>query len=217
MIGQLHSPDCGSPAHGHCTTAGSSFVGFSGFRPHRPTCREIAVISFLKPNVQPPQVYTSSPSAHPPQTIPIVGVTTPLPKKTLDEKTDRIVTMAPDFQEAPPDSKMCCIIPTPASILDVPSISSTSSYPIVMVLELVILAEANPEHVNRPGRGKDYLCHLCPFQHTNYDCTLTHIRKHLNITIRCPGSGQGFQNATSLCKHGQRVHQIRIVTSAEEQ
>ena len=150
-----------------------------------------------------------SPSAPPPQMIPIVRVTTPLPKKASDEKTDRIATRALDFQEAPPDSsKHCHIIPTPASILDVPLTSSTSSYAIVMVLELMILDEANPEHVNRPGGSKDYLCWLCPFQDTNHDCTLIHIRKHLSITVGCPGCGQGFQNATSLCKNRKRVHQI---------
>ena len=53
--------------------------------------------SFLKPNVQPPQVYTSSLSVPPPQMIPIVGLNAPLPKKASDEKTDRIATTASDF------------------------------------------------------------------------------------------------------------------------
>ena len=53
--------------------------------------------------------------------------------------------MAPDFQEAPPDgSKHHHITPTPTPILEVPSTSSTSSYSIIVVPELVILAEANP-------------------------------------------------------------------------
>ena len=95
----------------------------------------------MKPNVQLPQVYTSSPSAPPPQTIPIVGVTSPMPEKASDNETDRAVTMAPGPHKALQDgSKHHHIIPTLAPILDVPSTSSTSSYPIAMVPELVILA-----------------------------------------------------------------------------
>ena len=99
-----------------------------------------------------------------------------------------------------------------------PSPSDTStSFPIVVVPEVVIPEEAYPKHVNRLGGGKDYICHLCSFQHTNYDCLLTHIHKHLSITIGCPSCGHGFQNAASLHKHGRKVHQIRIVAYAEEQ
>ena len=123
--------------------------------------------------------------------------------------------MPPDSPKAPQDgSKHCCITPTPASLPDVPLISS---YTLVMVLELFIQDEAYPECVNRPGGGKDDLCHLCSFQHTNYDCMLTHIQKDLNITIGCPSCGQGFKNAASLCKHRKKVHQIQIMASAEEQ
>ena len=171
--------------------------------------------SFKNPNVQPSQVYTSSPSAPAPQMILIVGVTAPIPEKVSSDWTDKGVAMAPDSPEEPPNgSKHCCITPTPAPI---PDVSSTSSYPIVMVLELVIPDEAYPQHVNRPGGGKDYLCCLCSFQHTNYDCMLTHIQKHLSIIIRCPGHGKGFQNAASLYKHGKKVHQICIMASVEEQ
>ena len=127
----------------------------------------------MKPNVQLPQVYTLSPPVPPPQTIPIVGVTTPMPEEASDDETDRGATMAPDPQEALLDSsKHCHIIPTPAPILDVPLTSSTSSYPIAVVLELVILAETNPEFINRPSGGKDYLCHLCSFQHTDSITTI---------------------------------------------
>ena len=123
--------------------------------------------------------------------IPIVGVTASMPEKASYDKTDKNKNKAPGPQEAPQyGSKCCCIIPTLVPILDVPSTSSTSSYPIAMVPELVILVEAYPEITNRPSGGKDYLCHLCSFQHTNYDCMLTHIRKHLNITIGCPGCDQ---------------------------
>ena len=49
----------------------------------------------MKPNVQLPQVYMSSPSAPPPQMIPIVGVTAPMPEKASDDETDRHATMVP--------------------------------------------------------------------------------------------------------------------------
>ena len=139
----------------------------------------------MKPTVQPPHVYTSSPSAPPPPTIPIVGVTTSMPEKTSDDKTDKSVTTAPGPQEAPQNvSKHDSIVPTLATTLYIPSTSSTfSSYPIAMVSELVILTDAYPEYINRPGGGKDHLCCLCSFHHTNYECMLTHIRKQLNITM----------------------------------
>ena len=145
----------------------------------------------MKPTVQPPHVYTPSPSAPPPQTIPIVGMATPMPEKTSDDKTDKSVTMAPGPQEAPQNVlKHHCIVPTLAPTLDVPSTSSTlSSYPIAVVPELTILTDAYPKHINSPGRGKNYFCCLCSFHHTNYDCMLTHIKKHLNVTIGCPGCG----------------------------
>ena len=104
---------------------------------------------------------------------------------------------------------MSCITPTPAPIADVPL---TSSYLIVMVPELVISDEAYPVHVNRPGGGKDYLCYLCSFQHTNYDCMLTHIQKtpqhHYWISWLWPGFPkcsllvQAQEEGTSDMHHG---------------
>ena len=94
--------------------------------------------------------------------------------------------------------------------------SSMASYPIVVIPELVILVESYPDCINQPG-GKNYLCHMCSFLHCNLDCILIHVRKHLYITIRCPVCGKGFQNAASLCKHGMKAHQIKIITSSEEQ
>ena len=118
-----------------------------------------------------------------------------------------------------------CIIPTVVHSFDstVLSTSSTSSdlstrlvsYPVVVVPELTILAKAYPEHINRPGRGKEYLCYLCTFRHSNLDCILTHIRKHLDITIRCPVCSKGYQNAASLCKHGKDVHNVQIVALSD--
>ena len=150
-----------------------------------------------------------SPAAPTPQMIPTVEVTAPMPEKASIDETDKVTTMTPGPQEAPQDgSKHHCIIPTLGPTLDVPLTSSTSSYPIAVVPELMILAEAIHDHINRPSGCKDFLCHLCSFQHTNYNCMLTHVRKHLNITIRCPGCGQGFQNAASLHKHRKKLHQI---------
>ena len=94
--------------------------------------------------------------------------------------------------------------------------SQLASYHVVVIPELAIPADTYPEHINQPSGDKDYLCHLCPFHHTNYDCILIHIRKHLNITIRCPGCGKGFQNVASLDKHGKEAPQIKIVVSSEE-
>ena len=169
----------------------------------------------LEPTVQLPCVYTSTSSAPPLPAIPIAGFTSSTPEITTDEGA----TMVPDPQEAPQNiPKHFCIIPTPIPTLEAPSTSSTSSScPIVVVLELAIPADAYPECINRPGGGKNYLCYLCSFHYTNYDCILTHVRKHLDLTIGCPGCGKGFQNVTSLHKHGREVHKIQIVASAEEQ
>ena len=70
-------------------------------------------------------------------------------------------------------------------------------------------------HLNRPSGGKEYLCHLCTFRHSNLDCILSHIRKHLNIMISYPVCGTGYQNAASLHKHGRYVHNGPIVALAD--
>ena len=44
-----------------------------------------------------------------------------------------------------------------------PSTSSTVSIPIVVMPKLAILVDAYPEHLNRPGRGKDCLYQMCCF------------------------------------------------------
>ena len=116
------------------------------------------------------------------------------------------------------------ITPTPVQSSDSPmSFTSSSSfdlsiksasYPIVVVPEFAIPAEAYPEHLNWPGGGKEYQYHLCTFRHSNLDFIQTHIRKHLNITIGCPVCGKGYQNAASLCKYGRDVHTVQIVASA---
>ena len=63
----------------------------------------------MQPTVQSPHVYTSPPSAPPLPTIPIVEVTSPMPEKTSDDRTDmsdddrtdKSVTTGPGPQEAP--------------------------------------------------------------------------------------------------------------------
>ena len=134
--------------------------------------------------------------------------------------------MVTESQNAPVSiPKHCHIIPTLVHSSDspVPSTSSTSSdpstrlvsYPVVVVPELAIPAETYPEHLNRPGRDKEYLCHLCAFKHSSLDCILTHIRKHLDITIGCPICSKGYQNVASLHKHGRDVHNIQIVVLSD--
>ena len=98
-------------------------------------------------------------------------------------------------------------IPTTSSTSSDPSIRSTSC-PIVVVPELAISAEVYPECINIPGGGKDYLHCLCSFRHSNLDCTLIHVRKHLDIIIGCPGCDKGYPNVASLCKHDREVHHI---------
>ena len=119
-----------------------------------------------------------------------------------------------------------CITPAPVLSSDspLPSTSSPSSslpfnsvlYPIIVIPELAIPVEAYPMHLNWPGGGKDYLWSLCIFQYSNLDCILTHIRKHIDITIDCPCCSKGYQNVASLHKHGRDVHSVQIVASAEE-
>ena len=118
-----------------------------------------------------------------------------------------------------------CVVPILVHSSDSPvlSTSSTSSNPstrsvsylVVVVPELTRLAEAYPEHLNRPDRGKEYLCHLCAFRHSNLDSILTHIRKHLDIMIGCPVCGKGYQNVASLHKHGRDVHNGQIVALSD--
>ena len=70
-----------------------------------------------------------------------------------------------------------------------------------------------PEQINQLGGVKDYKCVLCTFHHTNKDCILTHICKHLDIIMGCPVCGKGFQNVASPHKHGQKAHAVQAVAS----
>ena len=92
-----------------------------------------------------------------------------------------------------------------------------TTLPIVIVPKLAVPPEAQPKQLNQPDSGKEYRCQLCTIFHTNQDCMLTDIRKHLDLTIGYPVCSKGFQNAASLCKHGRKAHVIQIVPSAKEQ
>ena len=155
-----------------------------------------------------PCTYTSIPPAPPPASVSVVGVSevevfrpSHIPAVlTMELKSDEETTMlkAKTSAEYAPSPKHHHITLTLIS----PSVSTTpptgsSSFPVVVVSKPAIPAEAYPELFNRPSGGKDYLCCLCPFRHSNLDCILAHVRKHLEITIGCPVSSRGYQNAAS--------------------
>ena len=160
------------------------------------------------------QTYTSTSPAPPPTSVLVVGVTTtsqiPVVVVPAMESTSGVDELVLPKAKISNNSQCHHITPTPLSLL---MSTSLVSFPIVVVSKLAIPPEAYPECLNRLG-GKDYLCHLYPFRHSNLDCILTHVRKHLDITIGCPICGKGYQNATSLRKHGRDVHSIQIVTSS---
>ena len=81
----------------------------------------------------------------------------------------------------------------------------------IVVPDLAILADAYPECRNRPGRSKDYLCQISCFSHRNLDSILTHVRRHLDITVACPVCGKGYQNAA--WKHGRDAYNIQTEAS----
>ena len=87
----------------------------------------------------------------------------------------------------------------------------TVSTPIFVVPKLAIPADAYPDHLSKPGRGKDYLCQLCCFSHSNSDLILNHVRRHLDIMVGCPICSRGYQNVVSLHKHCRDTHNIQIV------
>ena len=103
----------------------------------------------------------------------------------------------------PPTSSVQHLSTGPATIIDT-----------IVVPGLANLADAYPESINRPGRGEDYLCQLCHFSHKNLDSILTHVRRHIDITVGCPVSGKGYQNVASLQKHSSNAHNIQIVAPA---
>ena len=168
--------------------------------------------------VQPhPQVYTSTPPVSAPTLVPGLGVSGVI--STALMPSDESLTTAMESQDVPmstPKHHHFTLTLVWSSVSPMPFISSTSSgpfsksvsYPGVVVPQLTIHAEAYPEHINWPEGGKEYLCHVCTFRHSNLNCILTHVRKHLDITLDHPVHGKGYQNMASLCKHGRDVHSV---------
>ena len=155
--------------------------------------------------IYPPQGYTLTPVVPPSSTVPIVGITgSSLSVASASSRGSEATASV--CQEIPP--KHCHIVPTsiqPPESFPLPSgphspgpSDKSTLYPTLIVQEPAIPTEAQPEWINQPGGGKEYQCQLCTFHLTNKDCMLTHIKKHLDITIGCPMCGKGFQNAVSL-------------------
>ena len=156
-----------------------------------------------------PRIYTSTPPVPPPSFVPIVGLLTTsqipavvVPALESTSGVDESALPKTKVSKISDDFQCCHITPT---LVDLSSSTST--------LSSSTSAVAYPELISRPCGDKDYLCHLCPFRHSNLDSILTLVRKHLEIIIGCPICSRGYQNAASLCKHGRDAHSIQIVTS----
>ena len=170
----------------------------------------------MAPYVQHPQAYTTSKlMAPPPMSVPMVGLTISSPSsvpslvKTTDHPSKRHdidpTLIQPSVKSSPlPDNLLS---PGP----------SVKPFLTVVIPELTIPHEAMLEQINQLGGVKNYQCQLCTFVYTNKDFMLTHICKHLDITIGCPMCGKGFQNTASLQKHGKMAHAIQIIESADDQ
>ena len=124
--------------------------------------------------ILPPKAYTPTPMAPPPSTIPIAGITGSLPIISVSSGGSEATAL--DSPEVP---KHCHIVltliqpPESSSLPSIPPSPSPSNkltkYPTIIVPELAILTEAQPEQLNQPGGGKEYLGQLCTFCHTNQD------------------------------------------------
>ena len=163
--------------------------------------------------------YISTPPAPPSTSVLVLGVSTsstsshipavpPLESTSNDDEATLPKAMISKISD---DSK--CHRITPMLNSPMPSTSSIS-FPVVVVAKLAIPAEAYPQCLNRPSGGKNYLSCLCPFRHSNLDSILTHIIRHLDVTIECSICGRGYQNAASLHKHGRDIHSIQIIASS---
>ena len=143
--------------------------------------------------------------------VPIIGITDMEGPAEANASTSKISppTISTDVEAVSP--KHCHIFSVPIPTTASRSSSLPSKLPVIVVLELVVPVHTLPEWINYPECHKDYRCQLCEFQHTNKDCMLTHIQKHLDISIGCPMCGKGFQNAAFLCKHGKKVHSMHIM------
>ena len=121
--------------------------------------RPVTVTMTAQPH---PCTYTSTPPAPPTASVPVVGVfeCSPIPAMaTIESNSDEKIPTTPLKTKVSniyvPVSKCHCVSPTLIS-LSVSTMSSTSSitsFPVVVVPELVIPAEAYPECMNIPGGG----------------------------------------------------------------
>ena len=136
----------------------------------------------------------------PPQ-VPIAGVN-PSPEKSPAAEEVRASTSTTDLESTPAKQHKITPILLPAKGSDPES--ESSKFPLIVVPELVVLMHAFPEQINCPGDCKHYKCQICVFQHTNRDCMLMYILQHLELSVRCLMCRKSFQNAASLCKHGQK-------------
>ena len=185
-----------------------------------------AQASTSTPAIQPcPRLFTATPPAPSPSSVPLAGISSSSQEPSITSTSEMVAecdkSSLPETQvaktstDSPPQHIIMTLVKS-SSLLGTTSLSaspSVSTLPVVVVPELAISVEAYPEHINRSGRGKDYLCHLCPFRHSYLDCILTHVRKYLEIIIGCPLFGKGYQNATSLCKHGRDLYKIQIAAT----
>ena len=147
--------------------------------------------------ILPPKLYTSTLMAPPPPTVSIVGITSSLPVASVSVGGSKATVS--DSQEMTPPSivipKHCQIALASIQSPKSPILSSSSSspgpsskspsYPTLVVPDLTKPAEAQPKRPNEPGGGKEYWYQLCTSCHSNLDCILTHIKKHLDFTIGC--------------------------------
>ena len=184
----------------------------------------VAMTSTSVTPVQPhPRSYTSTPPAPPPPSVPVLGISSPTPATvlTMASLSDVVEPVVLETKEAKISDVILhwCITPTlagPSSTVSTTSLlasTNISTLPIVVVPELAIPDEAYSECINRPGGGKDYLCHLSPFRHSNLDSILTHVRKHLEVIIGCLICSKGYQNTASPHKHGRDVHSVQITST----
>ena len=159
-----------------------------------------------------PQTYTSTPPVPIPMAVPTLGISTistPSVEKTTESQGVPVMTLK--CHHLTPMLVTSTASPLPFTSSPSSSLPPRSaSYTMIVISKLAIPIEAYPGHVNWPS-DKDYLCHLCTFKHSNLNCILTHIRKHLNLTIGCPGCGKGFQNTVSLANMGRRYTRFKLL------
>ena len=107
-----------------------------------------------------PQVYSLTLPVPAPTSVPVLSVSIPASPESMPH--DESLATVIESQDVPMSiPKHHHIVPTLVNLSDspVPPMSSTpsdpstrlASYPVVVVPELTILAEAYPEHLNRPG------------------------------------------------------------------